>query len=59
MYRGELPKKEGLGQFPDLRGGGGLAKKKWVVFLRGGSGNLMHTMDSNIQGSAYVFEVLS
>ena len=37
IYRGELPKKEGLGPFPDLRrGGGGLAKKKWVVFLRGG-----------------------
>ena len=32
-YIGGLPKKGGLGQFEDLRGG--LAKKKSVVFLRG------------------------
>ena len=33
IYRGELPKKGGLGQFLDLKGG--LAKKRRVVFLRG------------------------
>ena len=30
-----LPKKRGLGQFEDLRGGGGLARKRGVVPLRG------------------------
>ena len=34
IYRGELPKKGGLGHYADLRGGGGLAKKKGVVFFR-------------------------
>ena len=34
IKRGELPKKGGLGQFADLRGGG-LGKKEGVVFLRG------------------------
>ena len=33
-YREDLPEKEGLGQFADLRGG--LAEKEGVVFLRGG-----------------------
>ena len=37
MYRGGLPEKGGLGQFADLRkGGGGLAKKKGGVFEGGG-----------------------
>ena len=36
IYREELPKKGGLEQFPDLGGeGGGLGKKKGVVFLKG------------------------
>ena len=34
IYRGGLPKKGGLGQFVDLRGG--LARKRGVVFLMGG-----------------------
>ena len=36
IYRGELPKKEELGQFADLRLGerGGSAKKRGMVFLR-------------------------
>ena len=34
MYREDLPEKEGLGQFADLRGG--LVEKEGVVFLRGG-----------------------
>ena len=35
----------GLGQFADLRGGGGLARKRGVVFLMGGGGvdTSMHT----------------
>ena len=42
---GGLPKKGGLGQFADLRegGGGGLARKRKVVFLRGGD-TPIHTM---------------
>ena len=35
QYMGGLPKKGGLGQFTDLREGG-LARKRRVVFLRGG-----------------------
>ena len=35
IYREELLKKGGLGQFPDLGGVGGLGKKKGVVFLKG------------------------
>ena len=35
QYMGGLPKKGGLGQFADLREGG-LARKRRVVFLRGG-----------------------
>ena len=35
MYRGELPKKEGLGQFPDLRGGG-VGKKEVGGVFEGG-----------------------
>ena len=36
IYREELLKKGGLGQFPDLGGGGGGAwQKKGVVFLKG------------------------
>ena len=31
QYRGELPKKGVLGQFVELRRGGGLTKKKGVV----------------------------
>ena len=34
QYIGGLPKKGGLGQFVDLRGGG--LARKGVVFLRGG-----------------------
>ena len=41
IYRGESPKKGGLGEFTDLRGG--LAKKRGIVFLRG-LGTPMHTM---------------
>ena len=38
IYWGGLPKKGGLEQFADLRGGGGgdLARKRGVVFLRRG-----------------------
>ena len=37
MYRAEMPKKGGLWQFVDLGGGGGgLAKKRGGVFLKGG-----------------------
>ena len=36
QYRGGLPKKGGLRQFEDFGGGGGgLARKRGVVFLRG------------------------
>ena len=43
---GELPKKEELGQFANLRGGGGgLGKKEGVVFLRGVD-TAIHTMCS-------------
>ena len=37
QYRGGLPKKGRLGQFADLRGGGGggLARKRGMLFLRG------------------------
>ena len=34
VYRGELAKKGGFGQFANLRGGG-LGEKEGVVFLRG------------------------
>ena len=48
QYRGgRLDKKRGLGLFADLRGrgGGGLARKRVVVFLRRGRGETpMHTM---------------
>ena len=39
IYRGELPKKEGLGPFPDLRrrGGGGLGKKEGGGVFGGGA----------------------
>ena len=37
IYRGELPKKEGLGQFPDLRRGGGLGKKEVGGVFEGGA----------------------
>ena len=47
IWRGELPKKVGFGQFADLRGGGGLGKKEGGVFLRGGVETLMHTMQSS------------
>ena len=39
-----MPKKGGLGQFANLRGD--LARKRGVVFLRGGD-IPMHTMDAN------------
>ena len=39
---GGLPKKEGLGQFVDFRGGGGLARKRGGVFE--GGDTPMHTM---------------
>ena len=39
----ELPKKEGLGQFTDLSGDGGLPRKKGVAFF-GGVDTPMHTM---------------
>ena len=35
MYRGELSKKEGLEEFVDLGGGGGVGKKEGVLFLKG------------------------
>ena len=42
---GRLPKKGGLGQFADLRGGGGLARKRgWFFFKGGGVDTPMHTM---------------
>ena len=45
MYREELPKKGGLGQFAGLRGG--LAKKRGVMFLRGAD-TPMHTMITEV-----------
>ena len=46
IYMGALPKRWGLGQFPNLRGGGGGLAKKWgVVLLTGGRGDtIIHTM---------------
>ena len=40
QYRGGncLKRGGGLGQFADLKGGGGLARKRGVVFLKGGRG---------------------
>ena len=47
IYIGDLPKRWGLGQFPNLRGGGGgLAKKRGGGVFDGGRGDtLMHTMN--------------
>ena len=45
IYRRELPKKGGLGQFVESKGG--LDKKEGVVFLRGGVDKPMHTMDAH------------
>ena len=42
IYKG-IAKEGGLGQFADLRGGGGLTRKKGVVFWRGVD-TAMHTM---------------
>ena len=33
IYKGQLPKKGGLGQFFNLRGGGGLGQKVGSVFI--------------------------
>ena len=49
QYRGGncLKRGGGLGQFADLKGGGGLARKRGVVFLKGGRGGVdtpMHNM---------------
>ena len=46
QYRGGFPKKGGLGQFADLRGGGGGKKERGMVFLREGVDTPMHTMIS-------------
>ena len=44
QYRGRgLPKKGGLGQFADSRGGGG-GKKERGMFLRGSGDTPVHTM---------------
>ena len=45
QYRGRLPKMEGLGWFADFKGGGGLARKSGVLFLKGEVDTPMHTMN--------------
>ena len=42
---GGLPKMEGLGWFADFKGGGGLARKSRVLFLKGEVDTPMHTMN--------------
>ena len=44
QYRGGLPKKEGLGHFVDLKGGGLGKKEGWWCFWGGGGDTPMQTM---------------
>ena len=54
LYRGVLPKRGRLGQFPNLRGGGGLAKKREVVLLMGVD-TLMSSTASTLSDKSFVY----